>query len=500
MTAPDPDPGSGTPGEQKKHKVIPIAVANATRRKPKAIAASGVEPDGFYAPHQKIYPRMVSGVFARWRSLMVLLTLGVFYLLPWINWGADRQAFLIDLPGRKFNLFWWTFWPQDLFYLTAILIISALSLFLFTAVGGRLWCGYTCPQTVWTEAFVWMERLIEGDRMKQMRLTESAWTAEKIAKRSAKLGLWFVFALWTGFTFVGFFTPIRELFGSVVHWTLGPWEGFWILFYALATFGNAGFLREQVCIYMCPYGRFQSVMFDKDTLIVAYDIARGEPRGARSKKADYKAEGLGDCIECTQCVQVCPTGIDIRDGLQYECIACAACIDVCDDVMDKMGYPRGLIRYTTQNTLEGKPSSVTRPRVLIYGAILVAICVALVISVLLRVPLALDVLRDRSALYRETPDGDIENVYTLKVMNMDREPHAYTLEVSGIPGLRPQYDPAELVIRSGEVREAVVRLVAPPGALTSRSSKVEFSLAATDKPGISAREKSRFLGPRMEGF
>lgn len=497
MTSPSPDPGAG---EQKKNKVIPIVVANAPRRKPKAIAHAGGEPDAFYAPHQKIYPRMVSGVFAHWRSVMVLLTLGVFYLLPWINWGAGRQAFLIDLPGRKFNLFWWTFWPQDLFYLTAILIISALSLFLFTAVAGRLWCGYTCPQTVWTEAFVWMERLIEGDRMKQMRLADAPWNVGKIGKRAAKYGLWFVFALWTGFTFVGFFTPIRELFGNVVQWSVGPWEGFWILFYALATFGNAGFLREQVCIYMCPYGRFQSVMFDQDTLIVAYDAARGEPRGARSKKADYKAQGLGDCIECTQCVQVCPTGIDIRDGLQYECIACAACIDVCDDVMDKMGYPRGLIRYTTQNALEGKLSGVTRPRILIYGAILVGICVALVISVLLRVPLALDVLRDRSALYRETADGDIENVYTLKVMNMDRVAHAYSLEVSGVPGLRPHYDPAELTIRPGEVREAVVRLVAPAGTLAGRASKVEFSLVATDKPSIVIREKSRFLGPRMEGL
>lgn len=500
MATPENSSGASPPDERKSSKVIPIVAANAPRRKPKAIASPIVEPDAFYAAHQKIYPRMVSGVFARWRTVMVLLTLGVFYLLPWINWGAGRQAFLIDLPGRKFNLFWWTFWPQDLFYLTAILIISALSLFLFTAVGGRLWCGYTCPQTVWTEAFVWMERLIEGDRMKQMRLADAPWSAGKLGKRTAKYGLWLIFALWTGFTFVGFFTPIRELFGNVLQLSVGPWEGFWILFYGLATFGNAGFLREQVCIYMCPYARFQSAMFDKDTLVISYDTARGEPRGARSKKADYKALGLGDCIDCTQCVQVCPTGIDIRDGLQYQCIACAACIDICDDVMEKMGYPKGLIRYTTQNAIEGQPSSVTRARVLIYGAILVGVCVALVISVLLRVPLALDVLRDRSALYRETVDGDIENVYTLKVMNMDGASHAYQLDVSGIAGLRALYNPADFEIRSGEVREAVVRLVAPPGSVSGRSSKVEFRLVATDKAGIVAKEKSRFLGPRTGGF
>src|SRR6187431_2346795 len=304
-----------------------------------------------YEVRKKIYPRAVHGVFARWRWGLVFATQLVFYGLAWLEWNG-RQAVLFDLVARKFYIFGLVLWPQDFIYLAVLLIISAYGLFLFTAVAGRLWCGYACPQTVYTEIFMWLERLFEGDRMARIRLDASPWQLPNLARKAAKHAAWITLSLWTGFTFVGYFTPIRSLWAEAFTLDFGPWEWFWVLFYALATYGNAGFLREQVCKYMCPYARFQSAMFDRDTLTISYDTERGEPRGQnalRGRSTEPKPAGLGDCIDCKLCVQVCPTGIDIRQGLQYECIGCAACIDVCDGVMDKMQYPRGLIRYATQN-------------------------------------------------------------------------------------------------------------------------------------------------------
>jgi len=476
-------PAAPSEGRRVPVRIVPLAEADATQ-------------EALYARREKVYPREVHGYFARWRVAMVFLTLGIYYGLPWINWGDGRQAFLIDLPGRKFNLFFWTFWPQDLFYLTAILIISALSLFLFTAVAGRLWCGYTCPQTVWTEVFLWIERKIEGDRPKQMKLATSRWTGGKLIKRSGKHAIWILFSLWTGFTFVGYFTPIRELSQSVTQLALGPWESFWILFYGFATYGNAGFLREQVCIYMCPYARFQSAMFDRNTYIISYDPKRGEPRGSRRKGEEAKGKGLGDCIDCTLCVQVCPTGIDIRDGLQSQCISCGSCIDVCDTVMDKMSYPRGLIRYTTQNELEGgEPQRLWRPRVIIYALILAGITAALVGAVLWRTPLEIDVMRDRRALYREVANDRIENVYTLKLMNMDTRSHRFRVQVVGVEGLELQSDRSEFTIASGEVIELPVVLRAERAQLRQRSSTVTFTLESIDQPGLRATEQAKFLAP-----
>ncbi|MEQ1658211.1 MAG: cytochrome c oxidase accessory protein CcoG, partial [Hylemonella sp.] len=304
-----------------------------------------------YQAQQKIYPRSVSGLFSRWRWVFVWLTQLVFYGLPWLEWG-QRQAVLFDLGARRFYIFGLVLYPQDFIYLTGLLVISALALFLFTAVAGRLWCGYACPQTVYTEIFLWIEHRIEGDRSARMRLDAGPWSLNKITRKGGKHLAWLAVALWTGYTFVGYFTPIKELGLEFIQWRMSSWEVFWVIFYGFATYGNAGFMREQVCKYMCPYARFQSAMFDKDTLIVTYDTERGEPRGARSRKADPAALKLGACVDCSLCVQVCPTGIDIRKGLQYECIGCGACADVCDTVMDKMGYARGLVKYSTQNAIK----------------------------------------------------------------------------------------------------------------------------------------------------
>ena len=444
-----------------------------------------------YVKEDKVYPKAVEGVFARLRNIAMVVLLGLFYGVVWLKWDA-RQAVLFDLPARKFYVFGWTFWPQDFIYLALLLIIAGLSLFFFTALAGRLWCGYACPQTVWTEAFLWMERLTEGDRNKRMKLDRGPWNANRILRKGTKQFLWITFALWTGFTFVGYFTPVRELAGDIVALNVGPWATFWLLFYGFATYGNAGFLREQVCKYMCPYARFQSAMFDKDTLVISYDDTRGEPRGSRKKSADPHELGLGECIDCTLCVQVCPTGIDIREGLQEECIACAACIDACDEVMVKMNYPKGLVRYTTQNALHGKNSRVVRPRLMIYGVLLASLLVGLMISIGNRTPLRMEVVRDRNALYRELADQRIENVYTVRAINMTESVQTYELEVSGLAGL--EADIPSLEIRPGEAAAFPVRLQAARATQTG-SVPIQFLLRDADEPDNSVVRDSKFFFP-----
>ena len=451
-----------------------------------------------YAIRQTIQTRAVHGVFANWRIALVLFTQALYYGLPWLTWD-NRQAVLFDLAARKFYIFGLVFWPQDFVYLTGLLILSALALFLFTAVAGRLWCGYACPQTVYTEIFMWVESWLEGDHVARRKLDASPWNAAKLRKRGAKHLVWFVIALWTGFTFVGYFTPIKTLAAEVMTMGLGPWEIFWILFYAFATWGNAGFMREQVCKYMCPYARFQSVMFDSDTLVISYDPGRGEPRGSRSKKTDYKAAGLGACVDCGVCVQVCPTGIDIRNGLQYECIGCAACIDGCDQIMDKMGYPRGLIRYTTENAVKGKYSDpsiirhVLRPRTIIYTVLLAIISGAFLYSLATRIPLRVDVVRDRVALSKETDEGLIENVYRLQLINKDDAPHRYTIVASGIPGLKVVGTGREVAAAPLETVDVPVSLVADPADLKGRSIEVTFTVQATDEARIRTDVSTKFF-------
>jgi cytochrome c oxidase accessory protein FixG len=460
-----------------------------------AIAATTDQiQESLYARRQKVYPREVHGMFAGLRIAAVVLLLGIYYGLPWLQWDG-RQAVLLDMPARKFYIFGLTLWPQDFVYLAALLIIAGLSLFFFTALAGRLWCGYACPQTVWTETFMWIEHWIEGDRLQQMKLDKAPLTWRKFRIKFAKHFLWVAFALFTGFTFVAYFTPLKDLAVRLATLSLGPWETFWILFYSFATWGNAGFLREQVCMYMCPYARFQSAMFDDDTLIISYDEKRGEPRGSRQRGVDSLRMGLGDCIDCTMCVQVCPTGIDIRRGLQYECIGCSACIDVCNDVMDRMGYARGLIRYTTQNALAGKRTRILRPRIYVYGMLLLVAMALLGYAVATRVPLELDVVRDRNQLFRETNEGLIENVYTLNIINMDDRPHAYSLSVSGIDGAILDMDADAIQVDAGALRSLPVRLRADEVNLKARSSEVAFTIAATDDPALTETEEARFLGP-----
>jgi cytochrome c oxidase accessory protein FixG len=455
-----------------------------------------------YAKREEIYPRQKIGdslgIFQKWRWAAVWVTQIVFYGLPWLQWNG-RQALLFDLAARKFYIFGMVLWPQDIIYLSAILIIAALSLFLFTAVGGRLWCGYACPQTVYTEIFMWIERHIEGDRAKRMRLDQEPMSARKLLLKAAKHGAWIAVALWTGFTFVGYFTPIREFAFDIATLSVGGWSLFWILFYAFATYGNAGWMREQVCKYMCPYARFQSAMFDPDTLIVTYDRERGEPRGARGKKVDRGASGLGDCVACNLCVQVCPTGIDIRNGLQYECIGCAACIDACDHVMEKAAMPKGLIRYSTERALKehyaakGIWGHVLRPRVLVYAGILLAVTAVLIVAVATRVPLKVDVIRDRGALAREAEDGRIENTYRLQVMNTAESGQVFALSATGLPGLELASEPT-FEVAGATTRTVLVRLRARPEDVPPGSNKIIIGVKAQDDPGIAVEEKTVFIG------
>ncbi len=521
-----------------------------------------------YVSEQKIHPRDVDGRFQRLRIIAVWVLLGMYYLFPWLNWDG-RQSVLFDLPGRKFYVFWLNFWPQDFIFLAMLLIIAGMTLFFFTALAGRLWCGYACPQTVWTEVFIWIERWAEGDRNKRIKLDSAPWSVDKLRRRGGKHVLWLIFALWTGFTFVGFFTPIRELSDRFVPFAWSGWETFWVLFYSLATWGNAGFLREQVCKYMCPYARFQSAMFDRNTLIIAYDPMRGEPRGSRKKGAvasvlararglldkstayDYvfraahhhtaadnmfaasrvaargntaiadqridaeplpkfATEELGDCIDCTICVQVCPTGIDIRNGLQYECIACGACIDACNEVMDKLSYPRGLIRYATQNAIDGKPSKVLRPRIVVYGILLLALLVGWAWGVTHRSELIVEVLRDRNALYsevhervekhdgEENDDGEdgqadfVDNHYTLKIINKTVAPKTYRIRIEGPRGLVLRGD-SEVTAQAEEVLSLPVTLRAPEDDLKGRHA-VRFVVETADGQVREAVPTS-FFGP-----
>jgi cytochrome c oxidase accessory protein FixG len=464
----------------------------------KTDTASIPAPVSFYEKHKKIYIRDVKGWWDTWRWALVWFTQILFYCTPWLVWN-DRQAVLLHIAERKFYLFGLVLWPQDVFYLALLLIISAYALFLFTAVAGRLFCGYACPQTVYTEIFMWVENKIEGDRSARMKLDNGPMTARKFRLKFVKHVIWLAISLWTGVTLVAYFTPVAEL-RAAFPFGFSGWELFWTFFYAGFCYMQAGFLREQVCKYMCPYARFQGVMFDPDTLVITYDPERGEPRGARKKAAGAEAAALGDCVDCGLCVVVCPTGIDIRKGQQYECIGCGACIDACDPVMDKVGLPRGLIRYTTENALAKHftPKEVMahllRPRIILYTVILTAITVAAAWSLATRVPLKVDIIRDRSLLAREADDGRIENVFNLKIMNTTEEPKRYTLAVEGLEGI-------ELVgervvdVASAQNHEITVVVRVPPESGKKGANTIYFDIKAENQEKIAVYEKASFLMP-----
>jgi cytochrome c oxidase accessory protein FixG len=452
-----------------------------------------------YAAGEKIYPRDVRGRFTRWRQLFVIATQLVYFGLPWINWQG-QQALWFDMENFRLYCFGQTFWPQDFVYLSALLICSAFGLFLWTAVAGRLWCGYACPQTVYSEIMLWIERRVEGDRKARIQLDQQAMNGRKFAIKSLKHGLMLLFSLITGVTFVSYFTPMRTLIAAAPSLNYGPWEIFWILFYGGFTYLFAAHLREQVCKYMCPYARFQGVMFDPDSLIISYNGARGEPRAARNLAEDRQALGHGDCVNCGLCVQVCPVGIDIRAGLQYECIGCAACIDACDEVMDKMHYPRGLIGYTSENIQQGKYSAsqikrrILRPRVLLYVLALGAALGITLGAYAMRLPFRVELMRDRSALVRETADGLLENTYLFKVMNVSSHDQHFRIAAQGLHGLALAADESVLTVKAGQMRLQGVRLRAAPQDAGPGGHPVVFTVRLLEDPSAQVQETSSFIG------
>ena len=457
------------------------------------IAPAEVGEIDLYQRREKIYTRKIEGFYQRIRVYSGWPLLLGYLLLPWVTWDG-RQAVLFDLPARKFHIFGLTFWPQDFPMLAFMLIIAAFALFAVTTFAGRIWCGYTCPQTVWTSIFMWLEQKTEGSRNQRIKLDKAPWSVEKLIRKTAKHGSWLFVGLVTGATFVGYFYPIKELLFDFATLTVDEWPLLWTLFFMLATYINAGWLREQVCTYMCPYARFQSVMFDHDTLIVSYDKTRGDPLGLRKRNIDHQALTLGDCIDCELCVQVCPTGIDIRDGLQYECIGCALCIDACDTVMDKMEYPRGLIRYTSEHELEGGSTRWIRPRIVGYVIVLCLMIGVFWYHVFTRVPVELSAIRDRTQLFLTTDSGAIENIYTLQLANMDNHQHSFDISISGIESARIVGE-TRYKLDGGEMRSISLRVSVEPETLTSPSTELDFIATSPDMPGMEAIAESRFMKP-----
>lgn len=463
----------------------------------KDVTTEKIETVDLYAKREAIHTRSYSGFFKNIRLAGVAFLFLLFFGTAWLNVDG-RQAVLWDLPARQFHIFAATFQPQDFFLLSFLLIICAFGLFFITTFAGRVWCGYTCPQTVWTWIFMWAERVTEGERNARIKLDAAPMSANKFLRRSAKHALWIGVSLLTALTFVGYFTPIRGLVVDLATLSVNGWAAFWIFFFTAATYINAGWLREQVCFYMCPYARFQSVMFDKDTMVVTYDYNRGENRGPRKKDADVEALGLGDCIDCTMCVQVCPTGIDIRDGLQHECIQCAACIDACDDIMDKMGYEPGLIRYTTEQNMAGQKTRILRPRLIGYGAALIIMITMFILTLGNMAQVTVDVQRDRNVLYREARGGDIENVYIIKIMNKSQQPRSFNLTVEGHPELSLNIRTSALDVQPSSLLQVPVSVQLNPGNMQgSTSMPITFKVTAADDADISASSESRFMGPSL---
>ena len=439
-----------------------------------------------------IHTRSFTGLFRTLRVAGAGFLFLAFFGTVWLNWGG-RQAVLWDLAESKFHIFGATFWPQDFILLSALLIICAFGLFAITVFAGRVWCGYTCPQSSFTWLFMWCEKVTEGERNQRIKLHNAPWSLNKLARRSAKHTLWLGISVLTGLTFVGYFTPIRPLVAELLTWQIGGVSLFWVLFFTAATYINAGWLREAVCMHMCPYARFQSVMFDKDTLTISYDAARGENRGPRKREVKPAAVGLGDCIDCQLCVQVCPTGIDIRDGLQMECIGCAACIDACDSIMDKMGYARGLVSYTSEHQLQGGKTHLLRPRLIGYSAVLLVMIAALVVALVERPMVSLDVTKDRG-MFRENAQGQIENIYSLKVINKTQQRQDYRLELVDADDFQ-LHGKTEISLAPGEISDVPVSVALLADKPASSSQTLRFKVTDVDEPWVYSAANSRFVAP-----
>ncbi|MBD9459612.1 cytochrome c oxidase accessory protein CcoG [Pseudomonas sp. PDM05] len=439
-----------------------------------------------------IHTRSFTGLFRTLRLSGAGFLFLAFFGTVWLNWGG-RQAVLWDLAESKFHIFGATFWPQDFILLSALLIICAFGLFAITVFAGRVWCGYTCPQSSFTWLFMWCEKVTEGERNQRIKLQAAPWSLNKLARRSAKHTLWLGISVLTGLTFVGYFTPIRPLAAELLTWQMGGVSLFWVLFFTGATYINAGWLREAVCMHMCPYARFQSVMFDKDTLTISYDAARGEQRGPRKREVNPADVGLGDCIDCQLCVQVCPTGIDIRDGLQMECIGCAACIDACDSIMEKMGYAPGLVSYTSEHQLQGGKTHLLRPRLIGYSAVLLVMIAALVVALVERPMVSLDVTKDRG-MFRENAQGLIENIYSLKVINKTQQRQDYRLELVDAEGFQLQ-GKTEISLAPGEIVDVPVSVALLADKPASSSQTLRFKVTDVDEPWVYSAADSRFVAP-----
>ncbi len=452
------------------------------------------ESISLYEKWKKIYPMWVNGSFQTWRRVTLVVLLLIFYVSPWLTWNGQRGVHF-DLEHRRFTLFFVTFVPEEFYLLAWALIIAAFTLFFVTVVAGRIFCGWACPQTVWSLVYFTIEYLVEGDRSARMRLDRGRWSAERIRKKALKFSLWTVLALSISITFMGYFQPLPGFLPRLFAGDLSTTEWAVVFLPALATFMMQGVLREQVCFHMCPYARFQSVMFDRDTLIIAYDKERGEPRGKRKRGTDIEEAQIGSCIDCKKCVSVCPTGIDIRDGLQYQCIGCANCIDVCNDVMDQMGYPRDLVRYSSENRDEHETRHKVRPRLVGYAAMLLLVSSLFGWQVTHREALSIDVSRDRTRLYRENWDGSVENVYTLHVQNRTGAIETYALGVDAEVPLA-WAGPEQIEVGPRERTSLSISLVMSPDEPTSaEQTPVFFHIRAIGDAQATARKKSRFIRP-----
>ncbi len=468
----------------------------------KTTSTDEIQYVNLYESEAKIYTRKVSGFYQRLRRYTGIPLLLGFLLMPWLVIDG-RPAMLFDLTARKFHILFVTFWPQDFMLLAWTLIIAAFALFTVTVTVGRVWCGFTCPQTVWTLMFIWVEDLCEGDRNKRIKLDKQPWGMEKVVRKGSKHSLWFLIAFITGATFIGYFYPVRDLLTGFIpaisregiDWDTPAAAVFWTFLFTAFTYLNAGWLREQVCKYMCPYARFQAVMYDNDTLYVQYDTVRGESRGARKPKEDYKTKGLGDCVDCSWCVQVCPVDIDIRDGAQYECINCGLCVDACDSIMDKMNYPKGLIRFTSEDELETGKTQFLRPRLFGYFAIVLTMISLLGYTIYTRSPLGVDVLRDRSARMYRVQGKEIQNVYTIKINNMDRQTHTYRIELEGdLTYSLKKY--RAVPISEGEVFTLPIRIAAPRAEIEKEKNDLVIRIIAQDNPELVATEATVFMAPK----